>query len=304
MKLSLENWWNDKPRLMAAGSIAVALAVMALKYVAYAKTGSVALYSDALESIVNVATALGALWAVVYAGRPADTNHPFGHHKAEYFSAVLSGVLIVVAAFLILHQAWDALRAPQPLMGAAQGMLFNGAATVLNAGWAALLITKGRALRSPALAADGWHVLTDVGTSVALLTGFVLMIATGWRILDPLMAVLAALAILWSGWGVIRQSFSGLMDESVTADILAEIQRVIAAEGQGALQAHDLLTRHAGRATFIEFHLVVDGAMTVRTSHEICDRIEEALRAKIEGSQVTIHVEPEEKAKPAAIDVG
>ena len=294
----------DKLRRMAAGSIVVALCVMGLKYKAYLATGSVALYSDALESIVNVTTAVAALWAVVYADRPADSNHPFGHHKAEYFSAVLSGALIIVAAFLILHQAWHAYRHPQALTAALHGVLYNGLATILNAGWAGLLVVKGRAWRSPALAADGWHVLTDVVTSIALLTGFLLMIWTGWQVLDPATAVLAAVAILWSGWGVVRQSFSGLMDEAVTADILAEIQRVIAAEGRGALQAHDLRTRHAGRATFIEFHLVVDGDMTVRTSHEICDRIEAALRAKIDGARVTIHVEPEEKAKPAAIALG
>jgi cation diffusion facilitator family transporter len=303
MQNLLLSWATDKLRLMAAGSILVALCVMALKYVAYAKTGSVALYSDAMESIVNVATAVMALWAVIYADRPADKGHPFGHHKAEYFSAVLSGVMIIVAAFLILHQAWDAFQAPKPLMAANQGLLYSALATILNATWASQLIAKGRDWRSPALAADGWHILTDVVTSIAVLTGFVLMAFTGWQILDPIMAVLAALSILWSGWGVIRQSFSGLMDESVTSDILAEIHRVIAAEGKGALQAHDLRTRHAGRATFIEFHLVVDGAMTVRESHDICDRIETALRAKIDGARVTIHVEPEEKAKPTAIAV-
>ena len=293
----------NKLRLIAGASIAVAVCVMMLKYIAYLKTGSVALYSDALESIVNVTTALTALWAVVYSERPADKNHPFGHHKAEYFSAVVSGVLIVFAAFLILHQAWDAFQSPKPIHAHSQGAIYNGLATALNAGWAALLILKGRAWRSPALAADGWHILTDVTTSVALLIGFALMIITGWQVLDPLMALLAAVSILWSGWSVTRQSFSGLMDESVTSDILTEIQRVIAAEGKGALEAHDLRTRHAGRATFIEFHLVVDGEMSVRLSHDICDRIEAALRAKIEGARVTIHVEPEEKAKHSGIPV-
>jgi cation diffusion facilitator family transporter len=303
MIVSPEFLQANKLRLIAAISIAVALCVMTLKYIAYLKTGSVALYSDALESIVNVTTALTALWAVVYAERPADRNHPFGHHKAEYFSAVVSGVLIVFAAFLILHQAWDAFQSPKPIHAHSLGALYNGLATALNAGWAALLIVKGRAWRSPALMADGWHILTDVTTSVALLIGFALMIVTGWQILDPLMAVLAAASILWSGWSVTRQSFSGLMDESVTSDILTEIQRVIAAEGKGALEAHDLRTRHAGRATFIEFHLVVDGEMSVRMSHDICDRIEAALRAKIEGARVTIHVEPEEKAKHSGIAV-
>lgn len=290
-------WPTDKLRLLAAGSILVALCVTALKYAAYAMTGSVALYSDALESIVNVTTAIAALVAVVYSDRPADSNHPFGHHKAEYFSAVLSGVLIVVAAFLILHQAWDAFRSPKLITAQKEGLVFSGLATVLNAVWAATLILKGREWRSPALSADGWHIVTDVVTSGAVLTGFLLMTLTGWQVLDPLMAVLAAGSILWSGWAVIRQSFSGLMDEAVTTDILAEIRRVIEAEGKGAREAHDLRTRHAGRATFIEFHLVVDGDMPVRDAHTICDRIEAALRAKIDGARITIHVEPEEKAK-------
>ena len=288
---------------LAIGSVAVGILVLGLKSVAYLLTGSVALYSDAIESIVNVAAAVAALLAIRLSNKPADRNHPYGHGKAEYFSAVLSGVLIVIAAILIIHQAWDAFQSPRPIQAFAQGAIYNGLATALNAGWASLLITKGRAWRSPALAADGWHILTDVTTSVALLVGFGLMMLTGLHVLDPLMAVLAAISILWSGWGVIRQSFSGLMDESVTADILTEIQRVISAEGKGALEAHDLRTRHAGRATFIEFHLVVDGDMSVRMSHDICDRIEAALRSKDEGARVTIHVEPEEKAKHSGIAV-
>lgn len=293
----------DFVSILAAASIVVALGVMALKYVAYLKTGSVALYSDALESIVNVTTAVVALYTVRLAGKPADANHPFGHHKAEYFSAVLSGALIIVAALLILEEVWRALRNPTPLRAPLEGFIWSGTATVINAAWAGVLIWFGTRLRSPALAADGWHVLTDAVTSVGALIGFGLVAATGWQILDPLTAALVAVNILRSGWVVMRDSVSGLMDESVDARILAEIRKSISDQGVGAIEAHDLKTRHAGRATFIEFHLVVPGDMPVRAAHEICDRIEIALKAAVEGAHVLIHVEPEEKAKHTGIVV-
>ena len=293
----------DFVSILAATSIVVALGVMALKYVAYLKTGSVALYSDALESIVNVTTAMVALYTVRLAGKPPDANHPFGHHKAEYFSAVLSGALIIVAALLILDEVWRALRNPMPIRSPLEGVLWSGTATAINAVWSGVLIWFGTRHRSPALAADGWHVLTDTITSVGALIGFGLVAATGWQILDPLTAALVAANILRSGWIVMRDSFSGLMDESVDARILAEIRKSISDQGVGAIEAHDLKTRHAGRATFIEFHLVVPGDMPVRAAHEICDRIEAALKAAIEGAHVLIHVEPEEKAKHTGIVV-
>ena len=169
---------------VAAASILVALVVMGIKYVAYLRTGSVALYSDALESIVNVVTAVAALIAIRVGARPADREHPYGHHKAEFFSAVLEGVLILVAALMILREAYDALVNPRVLTEPVEGMLINGAATALNTLWAALLIGRGRTWKSPALTADGWHLVTDVATSVGVLAGLVLATATGWQILD------------------------------------------------------------------------------------------------------------------------
>src|SRR5262245_12835101 len=158
-------------KLAGLVSIAVAMAVLGLKFAAYWQTGSAALYSDALESIVNLVTAVVALWAIQVAHRPADRRHQFGHHKAEYFSAVLEGVLVVVAALLILHEAWDALARPRTLDHLATGMVLNALATAANAGWCAFLIGWGRRQRSPALVADGWHLLTDVATSVSVLAG-------------------------------------------------------------------------------------------------------------------------------------
>lgn len=283
--------------VIGIGSIAVALAVLGLKYAAYLVTGSVALYSDALESIVNLVTALAALLAINISARPADKNHPFGHHKAEYLSAVLEGVLIVVAAILIVREAYEALLQPRALSEFGSGAFLSGLATALNGAWSAFLIKRGRAFRSPALVADGWHLLSDVLTSAGVVFGLFLAWATGFQALDPLLAIAVACYILWSGSKIALASLSGLLDEAADSNIQSRIREAIKRSGDGALEAHDVRTRQAGRAIFIEFHLVVPGTMTVNVAHEICDRLEAALEAEIEGSEVVIHVEPEYKAK-------
>lgn len=292
-----------KLKLAALVSIAVAAIVMGLKYLAYWWTGSAALYSDALESIVNLVTAVVALYAIHIAFQPADRQHQFGHHKAEYFSAVIEGVLIVVAALLILHEAYDAFIRPRTLNDLTAGLSLNAIATGINAGWCAFLIRWGRRQRSPALVADGWHLLTDVFTSIGVLVGLGLATVTGWQFLDPLLAALVALNILWAGWRLVRESVSGLMDEAVTAEVARSIRAVIAANAEGAIEAHDVKTRTAGRVTFIEFHLVVPGDMTVATSHQICNRLEAALIDAVQGAEVLIHVEPEEEAKQTGVPV-
>ena len=160
-----------------------------------------------------------------------------------------------------------------------------------------MLIRGGRSWHSPALVSDGRHLVTDVVTSAGVLVGLALATATGWQMLDPALAALVALNILWSGWNLVRESVGGLMDEAPSAEVVARIRELISQHAAGALEAHDLRTRHAGRLTFIEFHLVVPGTMTVSEAHNICDRIEAALRTDVEGSSITIHVEPEDKAK-------
>ncbi len=284
---------------LAIGSVFVGLLVMALKVLAWGLTGSLALMSDALESLVNLATAIAVIVALRVARRPADDNHPFGHHKAEFFSAVLEGVLIVLAALFILREAYDGFQAPRAMNAPMLGMAINMAAGGINALWALMLIRNGRRYRSPALVADGKHLMTDVVSSVGVLIGVGLALATGWLWLDPAMAVLVALNILWSGSVVIKASLSGLMDEAVSETEMATIRQVIeaAASDDAALQAHDLRTRHAGPVTFIEFHLVMPGKTTVEAAHDLCDRIEAALMAALPGARVTIHVEPEHKAK-------
>lgn len=284
-------------RSLAAWSIVVAFAVMGLKFLAWRMTGSVALYSDALESIVNVIAATAAFWAISISHKPADSDHQHGHHKAEYFSAVLEGVLIVLAAMLILAEVWRVLQAPRAIDAPFEGMAVNLAAALINAGWAWLLIRNGRQHRSPALVADGKHIMTDVVTSFGVLAGLLGAMATGYMILDPMLAVIVALNILWQGWKVITSSLSELMDKAVDVEEHMHIRDIISANSAGAIEVHDLKTRIAGRAIFIEFHIVVDADMTVADSHVICDRIEEALKAAIPSVRVIIHVEPDNEAK-------
>lgn len=282
---------------IAAGSIAVGLVVLALKGTAWRVTGSAALFSDAAETVVNVAAAAIALAALHLAARPADANHPYGHDKAEFFAAVIEGALIVLAAGAILDHAWAVYRHPPPLAAPLLGLGLNAVATALNAAWAAVLLTRGRRLRSAALRADGQHLLTDVVTSGGVFVGVALVFATGIRVLDPLLAALTAVYILVAGLRVIAASVGGLMDAAPAEEVLARIRRVVAEAAEGAIEAHDLRTRSAGRLTFLEFHLVVPGGMTVARAHDICDRIEAALRAEMAELRVTIHVEPEGKAK-------
>lgn len=286
---------------LAIGSIVVGLIVLSLKFTAYWLTGSVALYSDALESIVNVAAAVAALVAIRLSALPADRNHPYGHHKAEYFSAVVEGVLIIVAALSIARAAYDALVTVHMPDLSIEGIGINALASVINAVWASVLIRQGRARRSPALEADGRHLVTDVVSSVGVLVGIGLAAATGYVILDPLLALLVAANILWSGWGLVKSSVGGLMDEAVSPEALEQIRGVISTHADGALEAHDLRTRRAGRVTFIDFHLVVPGDLSVMSAHAICDRIEAALRAAVGEAVITIHVEPEDKAKHTGV---
>lgn len=294
---------SDRTVNIAIGSIAVGLVVFALKLAAYQLTGSVALYSDALESVVNVVSAIIALLAVRAGRRPADDTHPYGHGKVEYFSAVLVGALIVVAAIMILREAYQGFVAPQPFEANPVGFGANALATVINLIWCWVLLRTGRTDRSPALLADGKHLMADVLTSVGVLAGVGLALLTGWYVLDVVLATAVALAILWSGWRLIGESIGGLMDAAVPDRVLNQIREIISDNADGALEAHDLRTRHAGQATFIEFHLVVPGDMTVSEAHDICDRLEKALRAGVSPAHITIHVEPENKAKHTGIVV-
>ena len=282
---------------LAGGSIAIGLIVLALKGTAWWLTGSAALFSDAAETVVNVAAAVIALVALRLAAKPADANHPYGHAKAEFFAAVIEGVLIVVAAGVIVSHAHAAWRDPVPIEMPWPGLAINAVATAINVVWALRLVRAGRALRSPALVADGRHLMADVVTSVGVTLGVGLVVVTGIDWLDPLIAAATAVYVLVSGMAVIGASVGGLMDAAPPEATVARIRQVVSEHAEGAIEAHDLRTRHAGQATFLEFHLVVPGEMSVASAHDICDRIEQALKAEMEGLQVSIHLEPPHKAK-------
>ena len=288
---------------IAIFSLVIGFIVLGLKTIAYSVTGSVALLSEALESIVNVATAAAALWAIRMAAMPADENHHYGHHKAEIISAVIEGVLIILAAILILWNAVDAFLSPRDWQNLDIGVGLNIAAGILNAIWSTVLIRQGRALRSQALIADGIHLRTDVISSAGVIIGIAAAVWFGLPWLDPLLACIVGLHILWSGWRVMRASFGVLLDEAVDEDTQQTIKSIIAQFGTGALQAHDLRTRFDGHNTYVDFHLIVPSDMAVYDAHQLCDQIEHALKAYDPQIKPHIHLEPAHKAEDGAIEI-
>ncbi len=287
---------NHAQRL-ASTAIVVGVLVLAVKYAAYRVTGSVSLYSDALESIVNLVAAVGVLIAIRVAAQPPDRNHPFGHTKAEYFAAVLEGALILYAAVEIMRVAWARFGDPLELEHIGIGVGLALLATAINAVMATVLLRAGRQIRSPALYADGKHLWADVLTTVSVVAGIGLAWMTGWWLLDPILAVAIAAHVVWVGFVLMRDSVGGLMDMSLPESDMKPIRTAIDSNLQRALEVHDLRSRLAAGQAFVEFHLVVPKDMLVSESHAICDRLEESIQAVIPGATVLIHVEPEEKAK-------
>ncbi len=282
-----------RAKRLALLSLGVALLVLLLKALAYGLTGSLALLSDALESTINVLAAGLAYLALRVALRPPDQNHPYGHTKAEYFSAVAEGVFILGAALLIAKEALPRLLDPKPLEGLSPGLGVNLLATGMNALLAWHLIRQGQALRSPALVADGQHILADVLSSLGVAAGVGLAGLTGFWILDPLLALLMAGQILYLGLRLVRRSVGGLMDEALPPEELRAIEEALKDLPPGVLEIHDLKARQAGQRAFLEFHLVVPGGMRVEEAHALCDRLERRLKEARPGLEVVIHVEPE-----------
>jgi len=284
---------------IAIGSIGVAFAVLMLKFFAARVSGSAALFSDALESLVNVAASSLALYALVAGAKPPDRQHPYGHAKVELLSAVATGAMILVAAELIFQRAVTTLlhaAALAPLTGGlGLGLGLNAAAGVLNGAWAVLLLRVSR--RSPALRADARHLLTDVLTTFGIVVALIGAALLRLPILDPVIALAIAAQIAVLGGLTVLRSLSGLLDEAPPPRMTARVHDLVRTHATGALEAHDLRIRQAGPASFLEFHLVVPGEMTVARAHDICDRIEGALRDEMPGVVITIHVEPEVKAK-------
>jgi cation diffusion facilitator family transporter len=232
---------------IAYGSLVVGILVLALKGFAAWATGSIALFSDALESVVNVVTAIVALIAVRLSARPADASLPYGYYKAEYFSAVVIGIFIAVAALLIFREAYYGFIAPREFTLDPLGLSVSVLATGINAGWAWWLSRRGREEQSPALIADGRHLWTDVISTLGVLIGVLLAAATGFVQLDAVLAALVGVAILWSGWELIKQSVIGLMDVAVEPKLLNQIREIISANADGAIEAHDIRTGRPAR---------------------------------------------------------
>jgi cation diffusion facilitator family transporter len=275
-------------------SVAAAIATILLKGAAWWMTGSVGLLSDAIESFVNLAGALMALWMLTLAAQPADAKHPHGHGKAEYFSSAFEGFLIVVAAVSIAWTAIDRLMHPQPLEALGIGLLISVVASIINFGTSTVLLRAGREHRSITLEADAHHLMTDVWTSGGVILGVGLVWASGWNWLDPAIAILVAINIVWTGWQLMHRSTAGLMDISLPAETLALIEQRLASYAASGISYHALRTRQAGRQSFISLHVLVPGEWTVTQGHDWAERIEADLRGVIPHCHVTTHLEPVE----------
>jgi cation diffusion facilitator family transporter len=277
-------------------SIAAALATMALKGVAAWVTGSVGLLSDALESLVNLGAALLALWMLRVAVVPPDEKHPFGYSKAEYFSAIAEGALIVAAATAIVGTALPRLFAPLPIEDFGVGLVISLAATAINLGVALVLLRAASSHGSVALEADAQHLLGDVWTSLGIVAGVGAIALTGWLVLDPLIALAVAVYIVLTGVGVMRRSFLGLMDRALPEPELDAIRAILEEYKPRGLDYHALRTRRAGRRRLVELHLLLPGATSVRDGHHVAEEIEGRIRAALPGSAVLTHIEPIEEA--------
>jgi cation diffusion facilitator family transporter len=273
-------------------SIAVAVATIALKTGAWWVSGSVSLLSDALESLVNLAGAMFALAMVTIAGRPADEDHPYGHHKAEYFSSGFEGVLIFVAALAILWAAVDRLLSPQPLEAVGLGLVLSVVSSAMNGVLAWSMLRKARAVRSMALEGDARHLLTDVWTSAGVVAGLLAATATGWLWLDPVIAILVALNILREGARLVAASASGLMDEAIEPEAQAEIDKVLAGFAHQAIRFDHVSTRKAGQRRFVDMHMHMPAGWTLGRAAALRTSVEQALMSAVPGLRATIELLP------------
>jgi cation diffusion facilitator family transporter len=281
-------------------SIAAAVATILLKGWAWWLTGSVGLLSDALESFVNLAGAMMALAMLSLAAMPADENHAHGHGKAEYFSSAFEGFLILVAAIGIGYAAVDRLLHPQPLEAVGIGLGVSVVASAINLATSRILMGVGRKYKSITLEADAHHLLTDVWTSAGVILGVGLVWATGWLWLDPVIALLVAANIVWTGWRLLGRSAAGLMDVSIPPEELKAINDVLDDFRRQGLDFHALRTRQAGTRDFVSLHVLVPGAWTVQQGHDWSERIEAAIRRAVPGAHVTTHLEPIEDPRSLA----
>jgi len=282
-------------------SVAAALATIVLKTAAWRVTGSVGLLSDALETLINLAAALFAFSMLRLAAAPPDAAHPYGRFKAEYVASGVEGALIMLAAAGIVWSAAPRLAAPAPIEAPALGLALSAVASAINYGVARLLIKAGRHHRSIALEADGQHLMTDVWTSAGVLAGVALVAATGWLILDPLIALAVALHIVWTGAVLMRRSFQGILDQALAAADIDVIEKIFAEyRRRNGVEFHALRTRQAGSRRFISFHLLVPDDWTVARAHGLSEEIEERIRELLDDAIFLTHIEP--ISQPASYD--
>lgn len=274
-------------------SIAAAVSTIALKTVAYLVTGSVGLLSDALESVINLVAAVFALWMLTVASRPADDDHPYGHTKAEYFSGALEGSLIGMAALSIAWAAIQRLMSPQPIANFTEGIAYSIIASLINLIVGQILIHQGKKNRSVTLDADGKHLMADVYTSAGVILAIILIYFTGLIILDPVIALVVAAHILWSGYGVVKHSTMGLMDSAIEGDELKEVVRVLDEyKANHPIDYHALRTRRSGVRTFVTVHVLMPDEWTIIQGHDLAHEIEADIATALPGTVVFTHIEP------------
>lgn len=285
------------PTFYAGLSVLTSIVVIGLKFAAYHLTGSVGLLSDAVESVVNIVAALVALWVLAYSAAKPDAEHNFGHEKAEYFSSGIEGTLIFVAAGAIVWAAVPRLFAPHPLEQLGLGVAMSVLASLANAGCAWIMLRAAREHRSITLEADARHLLTDVWTTVGVVVGVVLVQLTGWLALDPIIAIVVALQILWTGWTLIARSFQGLMDRAIPDEDRAAIVEVLETLRHQGGDYHALRTRVAGAKSFVDVHVLVPGNMSVQDGHDLVEGLEADIRGRLPHVEVLTHLEPLEDPK-------
>jgi len=273
-------------------SIIASILTISLKSWAYYVTDSVGFLSDAMESVINLIAGVVALLLLTIAYRPPDKDHPFGHDKAEYFSSLIEGTLIVLAAIGIGYTAVDRFFHPKPLESLNFGMALSVFATIINLVTARILLHYGRKHKSITLEADAHHLMTDVWTTVGIILGILLVKFTGWYIIDPIMAIAVALSIIYTGSKLIIRSTQGLMDSSLSEKEIEEIKKVLDRFKEQGVDYHALYTRRASAKNFITFHLLLPGDWTIFKGHEITKLIEIEIDERFPNSDIFIHLEP------------